>query len=83
MTCALPISRVYALRELVEFAATASGHPRVVVGLPAGLARAQAMMMELVVSEPPSTGLCQSYATERALGHAYLEYHRESRADVG
>jgi NADH dehydrogenase len=44
--------RVYTLRELVGFAATASGHPRAVVGLPAGLARAQAMMMELAPGEP-------------------------------
>jgi NADH dehydrogenase len=44
--------RVYTLRELVQFAATASGHPRVVVGLPASLARAQARMMELAPGEP-------------------------------
>jgi len=44
--------RVYTLRELVQFAARAAGHPRPVVGLPAGLARAQAMMMELAPGEP-------------------------------
>ncbi|HTN49587.1 MAG TPA: complex I NDUFA9 subunit family protein [Burkholderiaceae bacterium] len=44
--------RIYTLRELVRFAASASGHPRVVVGLPAGLARAQATLMELAPGEP-------------------------------
>jgi NADH dehydrogenase len=44
--------RVYTLRELVEFAAAASGHPRRVVALPAGVARAQARLMELAPGEP-------------------------------
>ena len=44
--------RVYTLRELVKFATRAAGHPRPVIGLPAGLARAQAMMMELAPGEP-------------------------------
>jgi len=44
--------RIYALRELVQFATRASGHPRVVVGLPAGIARAQARLMELAPGEP-------------------------------
>jgi NADH dehydrogenase len=44
--------RVYTLRELVGFAATASGHPRAIVGLPASLARAQATLMELAPGEP-------------------------------
>jgi hypothetical protein len=37
---------------LVQFATRAAGHPRPVVGLPAGLARAQAIMMELAPGEP-------------------------------
>jgi len=44
--------QVYTLRELVEFAAAASGHPRRVVALPAGVARAQARLMELAPGEP-------------------------------
>jgi NADH dehydrogenase len=44
--------RVYTLKELVQFAARASGHPRPVVGLPGSLARAQAIMMELAPGEP-------------------------------
>jgi NADH dehydrogenase len=44
--------RIYTLKELVQFAARASGHPRPVVGLPGSLARAQAIMMELAPGEP-------------------------------
>jgi NADH dehydrogenase len=44
--------RIYTLRELVEFAAKASGHPRPVVALPAGLARLQARVMELLPGNP-------------------------------
>jgi uncharacterized protein YbjT (DUF2867 family) len=44
--------RIYTLRELVQFATRACGHPRPVIGLPAGLARAQAIMMELAPGEP-------------------------------
>jgi len=44
--------RIYTLKELVQFAARASGHPRPVIGLPGGLARAQAIMMELAPGEP-------------------------------
>jgi len=44
--------RVYTLRELVQFAARASGHPRPVVALPGGLALLQARMMELAPGEP-------------------------------
>ncbi len=44
--------RVYTLKELVQFAARASGHPRPVIGLPDSLARAQAIMMELAPGEP-------------------------------
>ncbi len=44
--------RIYTLRELVRFAARVSGHPRPVIGLPRGLARAQAIMMELAPGEP-------------------------------
>lgn len=43
---------VYQLRELVAFAAAASGHPRPVIGLPGALARVQAMLMELLPGEP-------------------------------
>lgn len=38
--------RVYTLRELVEFAGRASGHPRTVVGLGRGLAMVQATVLE-------------------------------------
>ena len=44
--------RVYTLRELVAFAAAASGHPRPVLALPDGLARLQARLMELAPGEP-------------------------------
>jgi NADH dehydrogenase len=44
--------KVYTLKELVEFAAAASGHPRPVVALPDGVARVQARMMELAPGEP-------------------------------
>ncbi len=44
--------RIYTLRELVQYAARAAGHERAVIGLPAGLARAQAIMMELAPGEP-------------------------------
>jgi NADH dehydrogenase len=44
--------RIYTLRELVKFATRAAGHPRPVIGLPAGLAKAQAIMMELAPGEP-------------------------------
>jgi uncharacterized protein YbjT (DUF2867 family) len=43
---------VYTLRQLVEFAAAASGHPRPVVALPDGMARLQARLMELAPGEP-------------------------------
>jgi NADH dehydrogenase len=44
--------RVYTLRELVEFAARAAGHPRPVIALPDGLARLQARLMELLPGAP-------------------------------
>ena len=44
--------RVYALRELVVFAAKAAGHPRAVIALPAGLARLQARLLELLPGAP-------------------------------
>lgn len=44
--------RVYTLRELVQYATRTSGHPRTVVGLPDGMARIQARLMELAPGEP-------------------------------
>jgi uncharacterized protein YbjT (DUF2867 family) len=44
--------KIYTLRELVQFAARASGHARPVIGLPGALARAQAIMMEIAPGEP-------------------------------
>jgi uncharacterized protein YbjT (DUF2867 family) len=45
--------RTYTLRELVQFAARASGHPRPVLGLPDGAARMMAWCFEhLVPGEP-------------------------------
>jgi NADH dehydrogenase len=44
--------RVYTLRQLVQFAAAASGRPRPVVALPGGIAQVQARMMELAPGEP-------------------------------
>jgi NADH dehydrogenase len=43
---------VYTLRELVQFAAAASGRPRPVLALPGGIAQLQARMMELAPGEP-------------------------------
>jgi uncharacterized protein YbjT (DUF2867 family) len=44
--------KVYTLRQLVEFAAAAGGHPRKVIGLPDSVARLQARLMELAPGEP-------------------------------
>ena len=44
--------RIYRLRDLVAFAAAASGHPRPVIGLPDSLARVLALLMELAPGEP-------------------------------
>lgn len=44
--------KVYTLRELVQFAASAAGHRRPVLALPAGIARLQARLMELAPGEP-------------------------------
>lgn len=43
--------RVYTLRELVSFAAAASGHARPVIALPGSVARLQARMMEWLPGE--------------------------------
>lgn len=48
--CAGP--QVFTLRELVRLAGRWSGHRRPVLGLPDGLARLQAMLMELAPGEP-------------------------------
>lgn len=40
--------QIFTLRELVQLAGQWSGHPRPVIGLPRGLARLQAQMMELM-----------------------------------
>lgn len=44
--------KVYTLRELVQFAAAAAGHPRPVLALPDGIARLQARLMQLAPGEP-------------------------------
>lgn len=44
--------QVYTLRELVEYAARAAGHPRMVLAMPDGLAQLQARFMELLPGEP-------------------------------
>lgn len=44
--------KIYTLRELVEFAAAAGGHPRKVIALSDGMARLQARLMELAPGEP-------------------------------
>jgi uncharacterized protein YbjT (DUF2867 family) len=44
--------RVYTLRELVQFACSASGRPRIVIGLPALLARFQAWLLEFAPGGP-------------------------------
>jgi len=44
--------RTYTLRELVQFAARASGHPRPVVGLPDAAARFMAWVFEHMPGEP-------------------------------
>ena len=42
----------FTLRQLVKLAGSMSGHPRPVVGLPNGLARLQAFLMELAPGQP-------------------------------
>lgn len=44
--------RIYRLRDLVKFAAGASGHARPVIALPDSLARVQAWLMELAPGKP-------------------------------
>ncbi|HYM47090.1 MAG TPA: complex I NDUFA9 subunit family protein [Burkholderiaceae bacterium] len=44
--------RIYRLRDLVAFAAAASGHPRPVIALPDFLARVQATLMEWMPGAP-------------------------------
>ena len=44
--------KVYTLRELVQFAAEAAGHKRLVLALPDGVAQLQARLMELAPGEP-------------------------------
>jgi NADH dehydrogenase len=46
--------RVYTLRELIEFAGRAAGHPRSVIALPEALARLQAWSMECLPGAPLS-----------------------------
>jgi NADH dehydrogenase len=43
---------VYTLAELVQLAGRCSGHERLVIGLPEGLGRLQATMMQLLPGEP-------------------------------
>ena len=43
---------VYTLREIVQAVGRWSGHPRCVVGLPSGVARAQALLMESLPGTP-------------------------------
>lgn len=44
--------KIYTLRELVNLAATLSGNPRPIIGLPAPLAWCQAVALELLPGEP-------------------------------
>jgi uncharacterized protein YbjT (DUF2867 family) len=44
--------RIYTLREVVQFAARASGHPRLVLGLPDAVAKAVAWVFEHLPGEP-------------------------------
>lgn len=54
-TCALAGPEVFTLRQLVRLAGTWSGHPRPVIGLPSGLGRLTAWMMEHAPGEPLMT----------------------------
>ena len=54
-TCALAGPEVFTLRQLVRLAGTWSGHARPVIGLPAGLGRLTAWLMEHAPGEPLMT----------------------------
>ena len=54
-TCSLAGPEVFTLRQLVQLAGTWSGHPRPVIGLPAGLGRLVALLMEHAPGEPLMT----------------------------
>jgi NADH dehydrogenase len=54
-TYALAGPEVFTLRQLVQLAGVWSGHSRPIVGLPAGLARLMAMLMERAPGEPLMT----------------------------
>ncbi len=47
-----PVRSIYRLRDLVAFAAAASGHPRPVIGLPARWHACRRLLMELMPGEP-------------------------------
>lgn len=55
--------RAYSLRELVEFAGAATGLERRVMGLPDGLARLQAAIMDFLPGKPFSTDNYRSLQT--------------------
>lgn len=60
---------VYTLKEIVRYAARASGHRRLIVGLPAPLSRLQATVMEYVPGKPFSLDNYRSTKVDNVCGN--------------
>jgi uncharacterized protein YbjT (DUF2867 family) len=59
--------KVYTLKQLVQYAGLTSGHPRLVIDLPDGLARLQAWFMEFLPEPPLSRDNLDSMKVDNVL----------------